>query len=62
MLAAAHLDRDPTHCGRRHKNLEALCQRCHHLHERPEHRRRIWLTLRRRRVAGAQSRAPTLPL
>ena len=52
VLAAAHLDHDPTHCGRRHRNVRALCQRCHLLHDRPEHRRRIRLTLRRRRALG----------
>ena len=52
VLAAAHLDHDPAHCGRRHRNVRALCQRCHLLHDRPEHRRRIRLTLRRRRATG----------
>ena len=52
VLAAAHLDHDPAHCGRRHRNVRALCQRCHLLHDRPEHRRRIRLTLRRRRALG----------
>jgi hypothetical protein len=52
VLAAAHLDHDPGHCGRRHRNVRALCQRCHLLHDRPEHRRRIRLTLRRRRALG----------
>ena len=52
VLAAAHLDHDPTHCGRRHGNIKALCQRCHLLHDRSEHRRRIRLTLRRRRALG----------
>ena len=52
VLAAAHLDHNPTHCGRRHRNVRALCQRCHLLHDRPEHRRRIRLTLRRRRALG----------
>ena len=52
VLAAAHLDHDPAHCGRRHRNVKALCQRCHLLHDRPEHRRRIRLTLRRRRALG----------
>ena len=42
----------PAHCGRRHRNVRALCQRCHLLHDRPEHRRRIRLTLRRRRALG----------
>ena len=50
--AAAHLDHDPAHCGRKHRNVRALCQRCHLLHDRPEHRRRIRLTLRRRRALG----------
>jgi hypothetical protein len=52
VLAAAHLDHDPSRCGPRHRNLKALCQRCHLLHDRPEHRRRIRLTLRRRRALG----------
>ena len=52
MLAAAHLDHDPSRCGRRQRNLKAFCQRCHLLHDRPEHQRRIWLTLRRRRALG----------
>jgi len=52
VLTAAHLDHDPAHCGRRHRNVRALCQRCHLLHDRPEHRRRIRLTLRRRRALG----------
>ena len=52
VLAAAHLDHDPAHCGHRHRNVRALCQRCHLLHDRPEHRRRIRLTLRRRRALG----------
>ena len=52
VLAAAHLDHDPAHCGRRHRNVSALCQRCHMLHDRPEHRRRIRMTLRRRRALG----------
>jgi hypothetical protein len=52
VLAAAHLDHDPAHCGRRHRNVRAFCQRCHLLHDRPEHRRRIRLTLRRRRALG----------
>jgi hypothetical protein len=52
VLAAAHLDHNPGHCGRRHRNVRALCQRCHLLHDRPEHRRRIRLTLRRRRALG----------
>ena len=36
----------------RHRSVRALCQRCHLLHDRPEHRRRIRLTLRRLRALG----------
>ena len=43
-LAAAHLDHDPT--NNRLRNLRALCQRCHMLCDREEHRRRRLLTLR----------------
>jgi hypothetical protein len=32
VLPAAHLDSDPT--NNRAKNLRALCQRCHMLHDR----------------------------
>src|SRR5208282_5034320 len=38
VLAAAHLDHDPT--NNRLRNLKALCQRCHMLRDREEHRRR----------------------
>ena len=49
-LATAHLDHDP---GNSHsRNLAALCQRCHLLHDRPEHRRRRWITLRMRKAIG----------
>ena len=50
VLAAAHLDHDPT--NNRLRNLKALCQRCHMLHDRDEHRRRRWLTLRMRKAIG----------
>ena len=33
-------------------NLAAFCQRCHLLHDRPEHQRRRWLTLFRRKAIG----------
>ena len=36
----------------RSSNLKALCQRCHMLHDRPEHQRRRWFTLFRRRALG----------
>ncbi len=50
VLAAAHRDHDPT--NNRPRNLSALCQRCHLLHDREEHRRRRWLTLFRRKALG----------
>jgi hypothetical protein len=50
VLAAAHLDHDPSNNGPR--NLAALCQRCHMLHDRDEHRRRRWLTFRMRKAMG----------
>ena len=50
VLAAAHLDHDPT--NNRLGNLKALCQRCHMLHDRDEHRRRRWITLRMRKAIG----------
>jgi ribosomal protein S14 len=50
VLATAHLDHDPG--NNRPRNLAALCQRCHLVHDRPEHRRRRWSTLFRRRALG----------
>lgn len=50
VLACAHLDHDPTRNAR--ANLAALCQRCHMLHDGPEHRRRRWLNAYRRRAIG----------
>jgi hypothetical protein len=50
VLAAAHLDHDPT--NNRLRNLKALCQRCHMLYDREEHRRRRLLTLRMRNAMG----------
>ena len=50
VLATAHLDHDPT--NNRPRNLKALCQRCHVLHDRQEHRRRRLLTLRQRKALG----------
>jgi hypothetical protein len=47
VLAAAHLNHDPT--NNRLRNLRGLCQRCHLLHDRPHHlaQRRITYLLRR---------------
>jgi hypothetical protein len=50
VLAAAHLDSDPT--NNRMENLRALCQGCHMLHDRPHHLAQRWLTYRRRLAAG----------
>jgi hypothetical protein len=50
VLAAAHLDSDPT--NNRLKNLRALCQRCHMLHDRPHHLVQRWITYRRRLAFG----------
>lgn len=49
-LAAAHLDHDPG--NNRPRNLKAFCQRCHMLHDRNEHRRRRWLSLRMCKAVG----------
>ena len=50
VLAAAHLDHDPT--NNRLGNLKALCQRCHLRHDRLEHRRRARITVLKRRALG----------
>jgi hypothetical protein len=50
VLATAHLDGDPT--NNRLTNLRALCQRCHMLHDRPQHLAQRWITYRRRRALG----------
>jgi hypothetical protein len=40
VLASAHLDHGPG--NNRPRNLAALCQRCHMLHDASEHRRTRW--------------------
>jgi hypothetical protein len=50
VLATAHLDHDPGNS--RPRNLKALCQRCHMLHDKDEHRRRRWHSYRRRKAIG----------
>jgi hypothetical protein len=50
VLAAAQLDNDPT--NNRRRNLRALCQRCHIIHDRPHHLAQRWITYRRRLAAG----------
>lgn len=49
-IACAHLNHDPTDNAAR--NLAALCQRCHMIHDAAEHRRRRWLNAYRRRALG----------
>jgi hypothetical protein len=50
VLAVTHLNHDPT--DNRLRNLYALCQRCHLLHDRVHHRTQRWITYRRRWTLG----------
>ncbi len=50
VLATAHLNHDPS--DNRPGNLRALCQRCHMLHDKPEHLARRRLTYRARKALG----------
>ena len=50
VLASAHLDHDPS--NNQPRNLAALCQRCHMLHDAEEHRRRRWSKVFRLRALG----------
>jgi len=50
VLATAHLDHNPT--NNLPRNLEALCQRCHMMHDRFEHWRRRRLRFRMRQALG----------
>ncbi|MHB2208245.1 hypothetical protein [Methylobacterium sp. CM6257] len=50
ILAAAHRDHDTSNNA--DANLAAFCQRCHIIHDRPEHRKRRWATLFRRKALG----------
>jgi len=50
VLAAAHLDGDPS--NNRLRNLRALCQRCHLQHDRPHHLAQRRITYRRRWAIG----------
>jgi hypothetical protein len=48
VLAAAHRDHDTSNNA--DANLAAFCQRCHMIHDQPEHQRRRWRTLFRRKA------------
>jgi hypothetical protein len=50
VLAVAH--RDHNTANNADANLAAFCQRCHMIHDRPEHQRRRWRTLFRRKALG----------
>lgn len=50
VLAAAHLDHDPT--NNRLRNLKSLCQRCHMIHDRPRHLAQRRIIYRSRYAAG----------
>ncbi len=50
VLAACHADGNPR--NGRGRNLRCWCQRCHLLHDRPQHLRQRWLTYRRRYAVG----------
>ncbi len=50
VLASPHLNHDPG--DDRPRNLAALCQRCHMIHDAAEHRRRRWLNAFRLRAIG----------
>ena len=56
VLAAAHRDHDTANNA--NANLAAFCQRCHMIHDRPEHKRRRWRTLFRRRAMGDLFQGP----
>ncbi|CAA2161277.1 hypothetical protein MBRA_06436 [Methylobacterium brachiatum] len=56
VLAAAHRDHDTANNAG--ANLAAFCQRCHLIHDRPEHRRRRWATLFQRKALGDLFRGP----
>lgn len=50
VLASAHLNHDPG--DNRPRNLAALCQRCHMLHDAEHHRHSRWFNAFRRRARG----------
>ena len=56
VLATGHRNHDTA--DNSPANLAAWCQRCHMLHDQPEHRRRRWRTLFRRKALGDLFRGP----
>jgi hypothetical protein len=50
VLTATYRDHDTSNNA--YAYLAAFCQRCHMIHDRPEHQRRRWRTLFRRRALG----------
>ena len=56
VLATAHRNHDTADNAA--ANLAAFCQRCHMMHDRPEHKRRRWLTLFRRKALDDLFRGP----
>ena len=56
VLVTAHRDYDTS--NNMGANLAAFCQRCHMVYDRPEHRRRRWLTLFQRKALGDLFRGP----
>ncbi|GAA0269610.1 hypothetical protein LNAOJCKE_1299 [Methylorubrum aminovorans] len=56
VLATGHRNHDTADNSA--ANLAAWCQRCHMLHDRPEHMRRRWWTLFRRKALGDLFRGP----
>ena len=50
VLATAHRNHDTA--DNTNANLAAFCQRCHMNHDRPEHQRRRWRTLFKRKASG----------
>lgn len=60
ILAACHREHDTSLNGDR--DLAAWCQRCHLMHDRPEHLRRRRLTYLRRRALGDLFLGPYPPL
>ncbi|MFJ7441305.1 hypothetical protein ACIQW5_27085 [Methylorubrum thiocyanatum] len=56
VLATGHRNHDTA--DNSPANLAAWCQRCHILHDAPEHRRRRWVTLFQRKALGDLFRGP----